>query len=227
MTTVAQHQLALDFEHRPALGRDDFVVSKANRDAVAWIDRWPGWRSTGLVLIGPPGSGKTHLARVWTSRSGAEDIDFRSLSATPAGPALAQQRAVLIEGLDIAASLEAETELLHIINILGERGGTLLLTAQTAPAQMSFALPDLASRLRAMPVVALEQPDDALLGAVLHKLFADRQLVINREVIRYLVRRGERSFAAARLLVETLDRAALERKRDITVSLARDILGET
>ena len=223
MTT---RQFALDFEHRPALGDDDFVVTGANRDAVAWIDRWPNWPSVGTVIVGPPGSGKTHLTSVWKSRSDAGQIDLETLEKNPADAFLGAERAMVVEGLDQEVTKQAETQLLHLFNVLAERGGSMLLTARSAPAQLQLSLADLASRIRSLPVITMQQPDDALLGAVLRKLFADRQLSVGHEVIRYLLRHGERSFAAARRHVDTLDRAALERKREVTVSFAREIIEE-
>ncbi len=223
---MSTRQFTLDFEHRPALGHDDFVVAGANRDAVAWIDRWPDWPAVGTVIVGPPGSGKTHLTSVWKSRSGAGLIGFEALETDPAIALLGEETAMVVEGLDHPVSKQAETELLHLFNVLAERQGSLLLTARTAPAQLPLSLADLASRVRALPVIRMQQPDDALLGAVLRKLFADQQLSVGQEVIRYLLRHGERSFAAARRNVGTLDRAALERKCEISVSLVRDILDD-
>ena len=223
---MTKRQFTLDFDHRPALGSDDFIVAGANRDAVAWIDRWPDWPTVGTVLVGPAGSGKTHLTNVWKSRSNARHLDHRILATSPTDALISEQPAIVFDGLDSSIGRAAETALLHVLNMLAERDGSVLLTARIAPAQLPLSLPDLASRVRAMPVVVLQQPDDALLGAVLRKLFADRQLMVGHDVIRYLVHRGERSFAAARGHVEALDRAALERKREVTVPLVRDILDE-
>ena len=221
---VTARQFALEFENRPALGGDDFVVAGANSEAVAWIDRWPDWPSVGTVIVGPTGSGKTHLTNVWQSRSSAQRTEFHALDTEAENVRLDMQQTMVVEGLDQVVGKRAETELLHIYNMLVERGGSILLTARIPPAQIPLTLADLASRIRALPVVQMQQPDDELLGAVLRKLFADRQLSVGHEVIRYLVRHGDRSFAAARRNVEALDRSALERKRDLTVSFVRDTL---
>ncbi len=213
--------MALDLPHRPALGAGDFLVAPGNREAVAWIDRWPDWKAPGLVIHGPPGCGKSHLLEVWRARSGAIALDAATLSNSNPADLLGSGVDVAVEGLDAA---ENETVLLHLYNMVVERGGKLLLTARTAPARLNFRLPDLASRVGALPAVAVAGPDDTLLAAVLVKLLADRQLDAPLELIEYLMARMERSFEAARRLVATLDQRALELRRPITVRLARDVL---
>ncbi len=225
MVAVTARQLALDFEHRPALGSEDFVVAGANRDAVAWIDRWPDWPAVGSIIIGPAASGKTHLSNVWASKTAARRLAYSDLDSIAADSVVATDNAVVVEGLDGDVSIAVETELLHIINLLGETQGFLLATSRTAPARLRFALADLTSRMRAFPVVVLREPDDALLAAVLRKQFADRQLVVGQDIIGYMLRHGERSFAAAKRTVRRIDQAALQRKRQVTVALVRDILG--
>ena len=212
MTTA---QLVLALEHRPALGIEDFLVASCNAEAVASIDRWPAWPAPALVLHGPPGSGKTHLAHVWRGRSDAVAFD-------PARPDHgAAHGAVLVDDADRLADEEA---LLHLYNLVASGGGSLLITAATPPARWPLRLADLRSRLVAAPTVAILPPDDALLGAVLAKQFRDRQLSVADDVIGYVVPRMERSFAAARALAAALDRAALARRRSITVPLARSVL---
>ena len=213
-------QLPLDLGHRPALGRTDFLVAPPNAAAIAWLDRWPSWPGPALVLYGPAGSGKTHLAHVFAAQSGAALIDPGALSIerVPALIAVAAAAAV-----DDAESVPEEA-LLHLYNLLAERGGHLLVVAREPPARWPIGLADLRSRLLAAPAVALAAPDDALLGAVLVKLFADRQLVVGEEVIAYLLVHLERTFAAARRIVAALDRAALAARRRVTVPLAREVL---
>lgn len=215
-------QLPLALPHRPALGREDFLVARANEEAVRWLDLWPGWMAPALVLAGPPGSGKTHLAHVFASRSGAVLLAADALAASVPDAFAPGVRAAAV---DDAARADEEA-LLHLYNLLAERGGHLLVLAREAPARWGIALPDLRSRLLAAPVATLAPPDDALLAAVLVKLFADRQLVIGEEVVAYLVPRLERSFAAAAAIVAALDHAALAAHRRITVPLARAVLGE-
>ncbi len=195
-------QLALDLGHRPALGREDFLVAPCNENAVAWIDRWPDWPGPALVIHGPAGCGKTHLARVWRQRSGAAEN-------------------AVIENADRPAD---DVALFHLYNRHAEEGGHLLLTARTPPARWPERLPDLISRLAASPTVAIGAPDDTLIAQVVVKLFADRQLEAGAEVVSYLVTHMERSFAAARRLVAAADAAALAAKRPITVPLVRDVL---
>ena len=195
-------QLALDLGHRPALGREDFLVAPCNENAVAWIDCWPDWPGPALVIHGPAGCGKTHLARVWRQRSGAAEN-------------------AVIENADRPAD---DVALFHLYNRHAEEGGHLLLTARTPPARWPERLPDLISRLAASPTVAIGAPDDTLIAQVVVKLFADRQLEAGAEVVSYLVTHMERSFAAARRLVAAADAAALAAKRPITVPLVRDVL---
>ncbi len=224
MMTVpgSPRQLTFDLGVRPAFGRSDFLVAPCNETAIAWLDRWPDWPGPALVIHGPSGAGKSHLAQVWRARSGAESIDAADLAGNAPG-AWREASAVVIEGLGGPID---ERALLHRYNEVAERGGHLLLTAALPSARWPLALPDLASRLRLAPAVALGMPDDALLGALMLKLFADRQITVTSEVPAYLVPRIERTFDAVVALVETLDRAALAEKRAVTVPLARAVLSE-
>ncbi len=224
MTGTAQ--LPLELPLRPALGREDFLVAPCNEVAVAWIDRWPDWPGPALALYGPPGCGKTHLCQVWRAASGAVEIDGSLLARAEPPELLGAARTCVLddaEGLLGAEGANAE-RLLHLFNSVVERGGQLLLAARAAPARWPCGLADLGSRLAAATAVRLEAPDDALMEALLVKLFADRQLVVGEELVRYLLARMERSFAAARALVAALDRAALAEGRAVTVPLARRVL---
>jgi len=213
-------QLPLDLGHRPALGRADFLVAPSNAAAVAWLDRWPDWPAPALALSGPPGSGKSHLARVFAARAGASIID-PALLVTERVPALIAGAAAAVVD---EAERAAEAPLLHLYNLLAERRGHLLIVSRAAPARWAIALADLRSRLVAAPSVAVVAPDEALIGALLVKLFADRQLAVGEEVLAYLARHLERSFIAAQRAVAALDAAALAEHRRITVPLARRML---
>ena len=213
-------QSTFDWGVRPALGREDFLVAPCNEAAVAWLDRWPDWPGPALVIHGPPGSGKSHLAEVWRRRSGAEAIDAGALSQAEARGGHAAARLV-IDGL---AGPTDERALLHAYNSVAERDGHLLLTALSPPAHWPLTLPDLVSRLRVAPAVAIGLPDDALLAALMLKLFADRQIAVAPEVPAYVVPRIERTFEAVARLVERLDRAALAKGKPVTVPLVRAVL---
>jgi chromosomal replication initiation ATPase DnaA len=208
-------QRAFDYPVEPRFGRGDFLVSENNRAAFDWIERWPNWPTRALVLHGPPGSGKTHLAHLWCERASAALI-----AGSDVGNEIGGAAAVAIDDADRAV----ERPLLHLYNSAIERGASVLLTMQAPPAALPMALPDLASRLRSLPVAGIAAPDDTLLGAVLVKHFADRQIRVAPGVIAYLVARIERSFAGAALVAAQLDAAALAAGRPITVRLAREVL---
>lgn len=224
MTGAAQ--LILDLGHRPALGREDFLVAPGNRVAVAWIDRWPDWPGPALALHGPAGSGKSHLCEVWRAASGAARIDGAMLREREPPALLGDAVACALDGIEDALAAEPASagRLLRLYNMLIERGGHMLLIGRNAPARWPVALRDLRTRLASVPAVELAAPDDALFEALLIKLFADRQLRVGAGVVRFLVPRIERSFATARALVEALDSAALAGKREVTVPLAGSVL---
>jgi len=217
-------QMAFDLPVRSATGREDFFVSPSNAVAVAQIEAWRDWPQRKLVLVGPEGAGKTHLAHVWAAASGAEIIAAADLP--DAGiEALAAHGAVAVEDADrIAGDRAAEEALFHLHNLILAEGGALMLTARSAPRQWPLVLPDLRSRLEATASATLEAPDDALLSALLVKLFADRQITVPPRLISYLVGRMDRSFAAAQALVADLDRRALETGRKISERLAAELL---
>jgi DnaA regulatory inactivator Hda len=220
-------QLPLDLGHRSAQGEADFLVAPGNADAVAWLDSWPDWPAPALVLFGPSGCGKSHLAQIWRGRSRAGLIlpDELSIEAVP--DLLRPIRALVIDqAQQVAGDPTRERALLHLYNMAREVGGHLLLLADRAPINWVLRLPDLRSRLLAAPAVGLQAPDDALLMAVLIKLFADRQVRVGEDVILWLLTHTERSFANARRIVDRLDRAALVAKRPITVPLCRRVLAE-
>ncbi len=208
-------QLPLTFAHDDALGAEDFMPAASNRDALAWLERWPAWPGPAMVLHGPAGAGKTHLAAIWRLRAGAIMLDRHQLGATLE---LDASRCYLI---DPAVPVADEVALLQLYNRLREENGYLLVTARRPVLQWGLKLPDLASRLTAAPSVGIGAPDDGLLAALFVKMFDDRQLQVPEPVIRYLLTHMERSFAATRRLVDELDRLSLARQRPITVPLAR------
>jgi chromosomal replication initiation ATPase DnaA len=212
-----EKQLLLDFEHRVGLGPEDFLPAPCNREALAWLERCPAWPAPVLVLYGPEGCGKSHLARMFAARPGAVCLDVASLPDD-----LPEAGSTFV--LDPADPVRDELALLRFYNRLKEQGAHALLTARRPVAAWEIRLPDLASRLRAAPAVAISPPDDTLLAAILVKLFADRQLATSQTLIGYLVRHMERSFAAARRIVEQLDELSLQQGRSPTVALARRLL---
>ncbi|NKB58910.1 MAG: DNA replication protein [Alphaproteobacteria bacterium] len=216
-------QLALDLAHRPAHGAEDFLVAPCNAEAIAWLDRWPDWPGPALALHGPAGCGKTHMAHVWKARSGALLLKPDEVAATAPDVLLTRSNRLII---DDASAGQDEHALLHLYNMTREAQGHLLITSRVAPARWAIELPDLRSRLSAAPAVAIGRPDDGLIGAVLVKLFADRQLPVESDVLTFILPRMERTFSAARALVAALDRSSLAARRRITIPLARDVMAE-
>ena len=222
MTAVTTpRQLALTLPHGESFAREDFLDDESNAQAAALIDQWPDWPSRAALLVGPEGSGKSHLAAIWAERSGARLLAGRALN-TAALPVAMATGALVIE--DIAPGAIDESALFHLLNMVKEHEGHLLITARSAPAGWTLRLPDLASRLRALPMVTLAAPGDPLLHAVMAKLFADRQIVVDPALLDYLLNRIERSFSAARAMVDQLDRESLRRKRPVTRALAAELL---
>ena len=209
-------QLVFELPHRQALGLEDFLVSHSNDAAVALVDRWPEWPVGAAVIAGPAGSGKSHLANVWRLKSKAGLVRARDVTIARV-PELAELGALVVE--DIGA-LEDEQALFHLLNLVREQRLAMLLTADKAPGDLTVALPDLRSRLNALPFAAIAPPDDALLRVVLVKLFADRQLAADPQVIAYLLLRMERSMESARRLVAEVDRQGLILKRGVTRAVA-------
>lgn len=217
-------QLTFDLPHRPALGAEDFLVSDCNLAAVTLIDTWPEWSAPAQLLIGPPASGKTHLVRVWQQRSGAVDLDPAHLGV-PLLDRLATGSSIVVEDADRAGY--DEKTLFHLLNLAREKRLYVLLTARSAPNRWGTALPDLASRLSAVPVTEIGVPDEALLRTVMLKHFADRQLDIDPKVLEFLALRIDRSLAAAAAAVEAVDRAALASGRKISRQLVAEALQGT
>jgi chromosomal replication initiation ATPase DnaA len=221
---TSPRQLALALGHAESFAREDFLGGPSNAAALALIESWPDWPGRVVALVGPEGSGKSHLAAIWAAEAGARFLAARSLADAHLPAALATG-ALVVE--DIAAGAFEERALFHLINLAREDGAYLLLTARTPPGGWSTGLRDLGSRLKALPVVATAAPDDVLLRAVLVKLFADRQLAVDENLVGFVVNRIERSFAAARAVVALLDREAMRQQRPLTRSLAVEVLRES
>ncbi|MDO8884226.1 MAG: chromosomal replication initiator DnaA [Pseudotabrizicola sp.] len=216
-------QLAFDLPPREAFRREDFFASPANAHALAVIGGWHDWPGHKMLLVGPAGAGKTHLAHMWAEDAGAAIVSAADLPGADL-PGLAGAGAVAVENADAVAGVpEAEVALFHLHNLVVQRG-SLLLTARTPARDWGLALPDLKSRVEAASVARLDPPDDALLSAVLVKLFADRQTVVQPALIPWLVARMERSIDAARALVAAMDARALAQGKPITKTTAQGLL---
>jgi chromosomal replication initiation ATPase DnaA len=218
---VRPRQLAFDLPVDSRHGVEDFLIGPSNETAYAIVESWPAWPDAWLRLIGPEGAGKTHLAAIWAKAAHAWTVPVGEVTQG-AVPHLVSGGALVIEDCDRGP--RDEPALFHLMNAMKARGGHLLLTARSAPDLWGVSVPDLLSRLRLAPHATIEPPDDALLRAVLVKLFIDRQLIVDAGIIEMLALRMERSFAAAQALVDALDRLSLERARRVTRPLASEAL---
>jgi chromosomal replication initiation ATPase DnaA len=221
--TTPPRQLILDWPHQPSFAREDFLSAASNREALSAVDRWPHWPGRMLLLVGPEGSGKSHLAALWTHASGAATLHGDSLAAGSA-PFSVETGALLIEDADRVG--EAEENLFHLLNSALQANAWVLLTAREGPEAWGLKVPDLLSRLRLAPVARVGAPDRELTEAVLFKLFSDRQLQVEPRVITYIATRMERSLGAARRLVAMLDREALVKGRRVTRAMAGEMMRE-
>jgi len=211
-------QLALALEHAESYARDDFLSGPSNAAALTLVESWPDWPANAVALIGPEGSGKSHLAAIWAGASGARTMSGRALGDSDLLASLATSALVVEE-----AAVADQRALFHLLNLVREEDSYLLLTARTAPTLWPVAIADLASRLRALPIITLQAPDDAMLRGVIIKLASDRQLAFDDSVVGYLLSHIERSFAAARAAVVALDNEALRQRRPVTRALAADL----
>jgi chromosomal replication initiation ATPase DnaA len=216
---VQPRQLAFALPHAESLTRDNFLEGPANAEAVALIDSWPDWPNRVMLLVGPEGSGKSHLASIWAEQSGARSTSAHVLTPAEVPGALATG-ALVIE--DLKPDRVDERALFHLLNLAREDGAFVLMTARMPPTEVE--LRDLRSRLRAIPTVQLLPPDDQLFRALIVKFCADRQLEVDEAMVSYLTTRLERSYAAVRETVELLDAEALRLGRPVTRALAAELL---
>ncbi len=221
---VSPRQLVLALDHATSFAREDFLAGPSNAAALALIERWPDWPDRIVALIGPEGSGKSHLAAIWAQATGARVLAGKLLEHGDL-PAALTTGALVLE--DVAYAELDERALFHLINLAREEGAFVLITSRSPLATFPVSIRDLASRLRALPSVALTAPDDALLRKLIVKLAADRQLTVDEGLVNYLVNRIERSFAGARAAVARLDEESMRQHRPVTRTLAAELFKDT
>ena len=222
-------QLALDFPHRPSLGREDFMVAGCNIEAVSTIDLWPSWPYFSICIYGPSGCGKTHLANVFAQMVALNTphpyripfIKANQLSKDIVHSIFDISKQIVIEDLH---TLNTQEALFHLYNTYRDLGGNILFTSEIAPARINFSLPDLRSRMNIVPALEIKAPDDDLLMALLVKLFMDRQITPSQELINYLLKNIQRSFSYTRKVVEEIDNISLAKKRAISIAIAKEAI---
>ena len=220
---MASRQLPLDLPVEARYGAEDFLISDCNEAAYRFLETWPAWQTPFALLIGPAGSGKSHLAAIFAARSGGASVAAETLTAGRV-PELVRHPAVVVEDAD--RHLTVEADLFHLLNMAREAGSAVLLTARAPLTAWNLRTADLHSRLRLATRLDIAPPDDSLLRALLVKMFVDRQLAIDTHVIDYLAVRIERSFAACRAVVEALDREALAQGRRVTRAMAAQVVSQ-
>ncbi len=221
MEAAASLQLVLALGHAESFAREDFIAGPSNAAALALIDNWPDWPGRIIALVGEEGAGKSHLAAAWGGKSGARFLSGRLLDDADL-PAALSTGALVIE--DLTPPWFDEVTLFHLINLAQQQGADVLLTTRWSPALWPVSLPDLSSRLRALPVVSVAPPDERLLRALMLKLAADRQIELDDNVVNFVLARIERSFTGVQEAVARLDREALRQKRPVSRALAAELL---
>jgi len=225
---IKSQQLPFDLGSNLAYERDDFWVSKANEAAVSWIDRWPDWSSSAIIIFGEPASGKTHLSQVWKGQSNAIEIKVKEIKNIQIEKFIKDSENIIIENIgDIIGDLESEKIIFHIYNNIKERGGYLLLTSQQPIKNYNFKLADLESRFMSLPIAALTPPDEDLMAVILTKVFSDRQIFVSQKVVNFIVLRLDRSFLAIRDIVKKIDHLSLIEKRSITIPLVKKVIDKS
>ena len=220
MNSSVNQQLILNLRSLPSMGRNDYFVSEVNKEAVSWLDSWPNWTTFGFIVCGPLGSGKSHLAQVLKTLSHGDIIEAKDISSKNIDQ-LSEKKCLIIENLE---SLTSETLLFHIYNMLLENKNNLMLTSKFNVSQINFELPDLKSRLLSMPQVSIGLPDDRLLKNLLIKQFLDKGILVEMDVIDYLIKRIDRSFEAISKLVAKIDFKSLEKAKKITIPFIKNII---
>ena len=222
-------QLPLEFSYLPSMGKEDFMVAKCNLEAATLIEDWPNWPYFAVCIYGSEGCGKTHLANVFAATVAARTkypykipfIRANQIELETVHKLFEQNKCLVVEDLTPEINCEA---LFHLYNLYRDEGGNILFTANQAPARMKFKLPDLQSRLNIVTSIEIKEPDDDLLSSLLIKMFMDRQVMVNPEIINYMVANMQRSFAYARKLVAEIDNISLAKKRAVSVPIVKEAI---
>ena len=222
-------QLTIEFDHRPSFGKEDFIVAKCNVEAVSMLDSWPNWPFFAVCLYGPEGCGKTHLANVYANHVSLTSnypykipfVNAKDIHMSILHKLFEQHNCLIVENLEELTDFEA---MFHLYNLYKNEGGNILFTSKNAPARLNIPLPDLRSRLNAVPAIEIKEPDDELLSALIIKLFSDRQLSVSLDLMNFILSNMERSFSYAPKLVAEIDAVSLAKKRAISIPIVKEAI---
>ncbi len=219
-------QLPLLLEHRRLLGREDFLVSPCNVEAVEWIDAYPDWgNNLAVVVLGEKSSGKTHLSWLFSEKTGAKVYEAKELSGELFSDVVPVNSALIIENVDeVIGNSEIEEILFHIINYAEECNTKILLTTEKTFSSFDFKIPDLKTRLQSFPVANIYSPDDEFLKALLIKQFLERDIIVAPDVIEYIVKHIPRDTVSVAFVVEQADLLSFEEKHRITIPFIKKII---
>ena len=224
-------QLSFNLKKEKIYEKDDFLVSKSNKEAYKLINKWPDWESRKIIIFGDSGTGKTHLSKIWQKKTSAIILNLNKFKKIKFDNFFLKKKKFIIENIsnffDKIKKKDKENlekNLLHFYNLIDEKRGYVVLTASIAPKFWGINLPDLKSRILSSTTVNIKKPDDELLSSVLVKLFIDKQILIDKKIIKFIVYRSERSFTSLQSLVNKIDELSLIKKKKINLNFVKKLI---
>jgi len=224
-------QLLFDLKKKKIYEKDDFLVSDSNKEAYKLINRWPNWSSRKIIIFGDIGTGKTHLSKIWQKKTSGVNLNLNKFKKIRFDNFFLKKKFFIIENISNFFDKikkkdkeHLEKNLLHFYNLIEEKKGYLVLTASNSPRFWKISLPDLKSRILSSIAVKIKKPNDELLSSVLVKLFLDKQILIDKEIIKFIVYRSERSFTNLQNIVNRIDKQSLITKKKINISFVKKLI---